>query len=272
MIEAETNVFGSFSNSAYYSSVVTVKTEEMSFESQENEHTAQRFQMFRVVQANCLFAPLHTVLKRVQEAQVFDVPSCEFSLKYLKEIDVDSVQNGNLEDQQKDDHKLDELLTILRPGNPALASKMKINTESPAELIPSKVSQSIHNLQTRMGFLYDEIGKTRPLLVDENSTKIIALRHPLTKVVQAERMALQYEKQKIKLSRKKRFLPSKGIKMMKDWLFANADNPYPSPEQKLEFVKQGKIKLKQVEYWFINARARIFKRIEASRRIHQREA
>ncbi|XP_049851474.1 homeobox protein ceh-60-like [Schistocerca gregaria] len=51
-------------------------------------------------------------------------------------------------------------------------------------------------------------------------------------------------------------LPSYAREIMKRWLEANIDSPYPSEKDKLELVKKAKITMNQLNNWFINARRR----------------
>ena len=43
---------------------------------------------------------------------------------------------------------------------------------------------------------------------------------------------------------------------MNDWLLRNFESPYPTTEEKRQMAQQGKISMKKVNNWFINARER----------------
>ena len=64
--------------------------------------------------------------------------------------------------------------------------------------------------------------------------------------------------------KRKRMIPPEAVQVMKDWLMAHQEHPYPSPEEKQYFVERTELSLQQVDYWFINARRRILKPLLSS--------
>lgn len=51
-------------------------------------------------------------------------------------------------------------------------------------------------------------------------------------------------------------LPKSGITLMKEWLYAHVENPYPSQADKDNMVAETGLTIKQINNWFINARRR----------------
>ncbi len=65
-----------------------------------------------------------------------------------------------------------------------------------------------------------------------------------------------------KLNKKKKkrgSLPKEAIKYMRQWLFDHFQNPYPTEEEKKSIAKEIGLTYTQVNYWFINARVRIWR-------------
>jgi len=56
-------------------------------------------------------------------------------------------------------------------------------------------------------------------------------------------------------------LPKEAVNTLKKWLFDNFHHPYPTEEQKHELAMQTDLTHSQVNYWFINARVRIWRPI-----------
>eukprot|EP00117_Sycon_ciliatum_P021426 scpid64349/ scgid5942/ Homeobox protein meis3 len=50
--------------------------------------------------------------------------------------------------------------------------------------------------------------------------------------------------------------PESSKQVLQTWLEENLDHPYPLEEKKLEFMSQTGLTMKQINYWFINARRR----------------
>ncbi|XP_065174458.1 homeobox protein Meis2-like [Sycon ciliatum] len=50
--------------------------------------------------------------------------------------------------------------------------------------------------------------------------------------------------------------PESSKQVLQTWLEENIDHPYPLEEKKLEFMSQTGLTMKQINYWFINARRR----------------
>eukprot|EP01006_Ploeotia_vitrea_P046864 TRINITY_DN67068_c2_g4_i1.p1 TRINITY_DN67068_c2_g4~~TRINITY_DN67068_c2_g4_i1.p1 ORF type:complete len:771 (+),score=391.62 TRINITY_DN67068_c2_g4_i1:70-2382(+) len=63
-----------------------------------------------------------------------------------------------------------------------------------------------------------------------------------------------------KRTKKKRgLLPKAAVAHMKKWLFDHFDHPYPTDLQKQQLGKETGLQVAQVNYWFINARVRIWR-------------
>uniref|UniRef100_A0A7S0VQN3 Homeobox domain-containing protein n=1 Tax=Hemiselmis tepida TaxID=464990 RepID=A0A7S0VQN3_9CRYP len=56
--------------------------------------------------------------------------------------------------------------------------------------------------------------------------------------------------------RRRRNLPQDVVRAFLAWIEQNAEDPYPSKDQKMKWVKQMGLKLSQVTTWFINFRKR----------------
>ncbi|KAG5457534.1 MAG: homeobox KN domain-containing protein [Olpidium bornovanus] len=54
--------------------------------------------------------------------------------------------------------------------------------------------------------------------------------------------------------------PPAAVAVLKDWFFANLENPYPSKEERDRFAGQTGLTQKQVSEWFVNARRRLRER------------
>ena len=52
-------------------------------------------------------------------------------------------------------------------------------------------------------------------------------------------------------------LPKEAMLVLKQWLLAHQDNPYPTDEQKRQFSAELALTVAQISKWFINARRRI---------------
>lgn len=60
--------------------------------------------------------------------------------------------------------------------------------------------------------------------------------------------------------RKKRgTLPKEAVQVLKDWLFKHFNHPYPTEEEKAQLAALTGLQTAQVNYWFINARVRIWR-------------
>jgi hypothetical protein len=54
-----------------------------------------------------------------------------------------------------------------------------------------------------------------------------------------------------------RNLPPSAVAILRDWVMAHLDQPYPSDAEKAELAARAKITKKQVRHWLTNARKRI---------------
>lgn len=54
-------------------------------------------------------------------------------------------------------------------------------------------------------------------------------------------------------------LPKSAVATLKNWLQEHQSNPYPSENDKLELAVRCGLQIKQINYWFMNARKRILK-------------
>ncbi|CAI5526751.1 unnamed protein product, partial [Closterium sp. Naga37s-1] len=77
-----------------------------------------------------------------------------------------------------------------------------------------------------------------------------------------ERRAVSAREQ-LGLSGARGALPQAAAQKMLQWLVTHWDNPKPSKEEKMEFMTAFNITKKQVEDWFVNARARLWKPLTA---------
>jgi hypothetical protein len=235
------------------------------YESGTSSEVQERLIQLQQIQQSCLFAPLQSVLKSLcSEPGLFEEPAVVNSLKCLKQVSFNQGHEERATDSKKqkgEKGSLDELISILYP-----TSDVSRTLRSDCTIL-KEVEVGLKNIQDQLKEIFSqEITKTRPLLPDELSSRLTMMRLPLRGVVEAEREARVYDNIKIRRGRQKRFLPSRGVRLMKEWLKKNSSNPYPSAEQKSEFARKGKLQPKQVEYWFINARARICGKRSRSRK------
>jgi len=56
-------------------------------------------------------------------------------------------------------------------------------------------------------------------------------------------------------------LPKQSVKILKNWLFLNFHNPYPTRNEKNILATMTGLSYSQVNYWFVNARVRIWRPI-----------
>jgi hypothetical protein len=224
-----------------------------SVESDISSETHDRLDQLKQLQQSCLFAPLQSTLKSISsETAAFEDPAVVYSLKCLKQVTINQAEEKPEKKHKGEKGSLDELLGILHSN-----CDFSRNHRSES-IIPKEVEIGIKNIQDHLKDVFQEISKTRPLLPDELHARLTMMRFPLRDFAEAEREARIFDqKMVIRRNRQKRFLPSRGVRLMKEWLMKNSSNPYPSAEQKAEFARKGKLQAKQVEYWFINARARI---------------
>jgi hypothetical protein len=59
--------------------------------------------------------------------------------------------------------------------------------------------------------------------------------------------------------KKRGTLPKEAVKVLRKWLFDHFTHPYPTDEEKQLLSNQTGLKVAQVNYWFINARVRIWR-------------
>ena len=62
--------------------------------------------------------------------------------------------------------------------------------------------------------------------------------------------------------KRKVFLPRKAVYVLKSWLFAHVDNPYPTEIEKAGLCEVSGLQLSQVNNWFINSRRRVLKQVQ----------
>ena len=54
-------------------------------------------------------------------------------------------------------------------------------------------------------------------------------------------------------------LPAPALKVLTDWFLLNFAHPYPNEAEKKWLAEEGGLTVKQVSYWFVNARIRVWK-------------
>lgn len=67
------------------------------------------------------------------------------------------------------------------------------------------------------------------------------------------------ESPKKKKGKRRGSLPKSAKNHLKKWLFANFNHPYPTEDQKAQLARETGLSHQQVNYWFINARVRIWR-------------
>lgn len=60
-------------------------------------------------------------------------------------------------------------------------------------------------------------------------------------------------------------LPPAATKILKEWIWAHAEKPYPTEDEKKLLVAKTGLTLVQINNWFSNARRRMLKKIKFSR-------
>ncbi len=215
--------------------------------STENEHQ----ELAGFVKGHYLFNPLQDIVRRLKWEGVFEDPipkmfaQCSRSCAHVfdedlieEAIDIDDV--FLLEDAAKLNSKKQPFKSVV---------------------LPQDISGQIQSLQNSMLLLTEEMAAVRPLLEYEKSSRLQALKFPtrMIAVVLKKQEKFKMKAADAKSKRKRRSLPGHTLQLMKNWLFTNAQNPYPSPEEKRMFAESGNLEIRQIDYWFTNARARLLR-------------
>jgi hypothetical protein len=203
------------------------------------------------VKNHILFKPLQSIIQKMKSDGVFEDPipkMFSFCSRACAKVFDEGVINEAID---IDDVVLAEEASLLK------------SKKQPAKtvLLPHDLSEYIQTLQNSMSMLTDEMEQIRPLLEFEKSSRLQALKFPtrMTAVVLKRREKLSSKNSEVKSKKRRKCLPGHTLQLMKNWLFSHAHNPYPSFEEKKIFAESGNLEIRQIDYWFTNARARILK-------------
>jgi hypothetical protein len=210
-------------------------------------------EMQKRVQDHYLMNPMQELMHSFKRIGIFDDPIPKMFSNCSKACN-EAIQD----DRIRAAADIDDTLTAEDESHTHSNSKKK-NMQKPIHL-PKEVTIRMNEFQEKMTYLIDRMAEIRPLLNHERAIRIQALKFP-TRIVLSVMREIRNQGKLVELrSRKRRkYLPPKSLQLMKDWLFANRQNPYPSPEEKKNFAQSGNLEIRQVDYWFTNARARLLR-------------
>jgi hypothetical protein len=212
----------------------------------------------QMIKSHFLFQPLKRVLQQTAKLSGSVIPEIMSQLSHSCDLVMDKLAPliGSLD--------VDEVLLMEEQTESKSKKKLKMKKS----ILPDVVDHDISKMQKQMEDLIEQIEDTRPLLENERSSRIQAIRFP-TRIVAAatkqDRVQLKAIAKK-KKENKKRTLPENAILLMKDWLDAHIQDPYPSLEEKKKFSIEGNITLQQVDYWFVNMRSRVLHKSRRKRK------
>ena len=129
--------------------------------------------------------------------------------------------------------------------------------------------RSYRALQKYEARLDQEIGKhsiTRPTTMETQAYYKVLLRAQFFEFLKNVLPATALEIPNLKHTKKysRGYLPRASTIVLRKWLFEHFSHPYPSQHEKEQLALQTNLKPTQVNYWFINARVRIWKPILAT--------
>lgn len=219
---------------------------------------SSRMRLVEMLKQSCLFGPMQSILNHALHNGTFEnALNCSVSKSALEKIPFGLVPTPEGVYKSRDTDAsialdLDEYLLSKLDGD---AGEETISESIAASLeVCRRESQE---LLEKLDDLLIEIESLRPLTPDERYCRAFSLKAPF-KVFESE----LYNSSRTALENKKRRknLPDKALNLMRNWFYKHLEHPYPTSTEKKEFVMQGGVTLQQVEYWFTNARARVFKK------------
>jgi hypothetical protein len=108
--------------------------------------------------------------------------------------------------------------------------------------------------------LMERVRCARPLLTNERLHRVDKVKNAFNNLKRKVNHAfVDVPGSYISKRRKRGSLPKGAVRVLKKWLFDHFSHPYPSIEEKEALSAQTGLKTSQVNYWFINARVRIWK-------------
>eukprot|EP00475_Leptophrys_vorax_P003849 TRINITY_DN12248_c0_g1_i1.p1 TRINITY_DN12248_c0_g1~~TRINITY_DN12248_c0_g1_i1.p1 ORF type:complete len:260 (+),score=69.25 TRINITY_DN12248_c0_g1_i1:1077-1856(+) len=108
--------------------------------------------------------------------------------------------------------------------------------------------------------LLERVRCVRPLLMNERIHRVDRIKSSFNNLKRKVNHAfVDVPGSYISKRRKRGSLPKGAVRVLKKWLFDHFSHPYPSIEEKEALSAQTGLKTSQVNYWFINARVRIWK-------------
>jgi hypothetical protein len=205
-------------------------------------------------------APIH----QLQSSKWFPVTQGLFAAMIQSNLGFRSLEVPNgFDDEEIEVVSLDEFLKA-RGADDFLMDNEETEKQKAAY---EKYSQLHVMIDEKMKYYTQVLDKTlermtciRPLFANERAFRVRNLKGVFQHLKRKINYAyVEVPGSYISKRRKRGSLPRNAVRILKKWLFEHFSHPYPSMEEKESLSIQTGLKASQVNYWFINARVRIWK-------------
>ena len=203
-------------------------------------------------------------LKKMQSNALHPALQAVFSKMLMNHVGFKILELPSLlEDEEIDQVSLDEFLKA-RGSDDFLFDEEETERQKLAYdkyiMLHQLVDQKMEEYLTVFDRISERTTCIRPLIHQEREFRIRALKKPFQHLKRKINYAfVEVPGSYISKRRKRGSLPKNSVRILKKWLFEHFSHPYPSVEEKEALSAQTGLKPSQVNYWFINARVRIWK-------------
>jgi hypothetical protein len=210
-----------------------------------------------------VFTDLQTI-EQLQSNPMFGVTQALFAVLIQNNLGFKSLQvPSSFDEEEIEIVSLDDFLKARGADDFLLDSEETEKQKAAYE----KYSQLHRTIDERMNHysqvldrLFERVTCVRPLIVNERAFRTKMLKSVFQQLKRKINYAyVEVPGSYISKRRKRGSLPRSAVRILKKWLFEHFSHPYPSVEEKESLSAQTGLKTSQVNYWFINARVRIWK-------------